>query len=36
MKNKYKLFQIWFNKKFGWFLNPSTKQGKEKQNSIYK
>jgi len=36
MKNKFKLFTNWFNTKFGWFFNPSSKQGKEERNSKYK
>lgn len=36
MKKKIKTFFNWINKHAGWFFNPSNKQGKEKQNSIYK
>jgi len=36
MKNKWKQLEIWINKKIGWITNPSSKQGKQKQNSIYK
>ena len=31
-----KKFEAWFNKKFGWFFNPSDKLGKENQNSQYR
>jgi len=33
MKNKLKQLEKWINKKFGWFLSPAGKQGKESQNS---
>jgi len=36
MINKLRQAIKWLNEKIGWFFNPSVKQGKEKQNSIYK
>tara|TARA_B100000809_G_scaffold241084_1_gene263970 strand:- start:924 stop:1031 length:108 start_codon:yes stop_codon:yes gene_type:complete len=35
MKNLKKSID-WFNQKFGAFFCPTSKQGKKKQNSIYK
>ncbi len=32
----FKDFSNWFNRRFGWFTNPPSKQGKETQNSIYR
>lgn len=32
----FKDFSNWFNRRFGSFFNPPYKQGKEKQNSIYR
>jgi hypothetical protein len=28
-----KRFENWFDKKFGWFLSPNSKQGKEHKNN---
>jgi len=36
MKNKWNVFEKWFNKKFGRVFNLISKQGKEKQNYKYK
>jgi len=35
MKNSWRKFENWFNKKFGWILCPPYKQGKEELNSKY-
>lgn len=35
MRKTFKKLESWFNKKFGWFTHPSSKQGKEEKNSIY-
>lgn len=32
----FKKFSSWFDNKFGAFFCPPYKQGKEKQNAIYK
>lgn len=34
--NAFKKVENWFDKNFGWFFNPSRKQGKEKRNEKYK
>jgi len=33
MKNRIKKFVNRFNKKWGWYFNPTCKQGKEIQNA---
>lgn len=35
MKKLFNKFETWVNRKIGWFTHPASKQGKEKQNSIY-